>query len=324
MNQTTRTTSTIKKGFLVLISLFLLLNVRNAFAQNIAIDKDIRKNTFIYSVKDTQTLKMDVYSNQDLKVKKTVILFVFGGGFFTGTRDNKIFNAYFNTLVKNNYKVVSIDYRLGLKGVKNLSVFNTKPLKNAIDMAAADVYDATAYLIKNADKLGIDTSKIILSGSSAGAITVLQSDWDKRNHTALTQNLPENFQYAGVISFAGAILSYKGAPTYDIPPAPTMLFHGTADKLVVYNKVRFLNKGFFGSNYLAKRFKKYKYPYYYERVEGMGHEVAGSPMTDNLDDIIWFIDTYINKKKQYLMEVDFNDLNKKRTFTKSAADLYKK
>jgi acetyl esterase/lipase len=284
----------------------LLLGTLNAFSQ--------QKTTLTYSVKGNDTLKMDVYSNLDLQVKKPCVLFVFGGGFVRGERDAVYYNAYFNKLVQNNYKVISIDYRLGLKGGKKISPLNTKPLKDAIDMAVTDLYDATAYLIKNAGTLGIDTSMIMLSGSSAGAITVLQADWEKRNHTDLTLQLPEDFQYKGVISFAGAILSYKGKPSYKIVPAPTMLFHGTEDKLVTYNKIRLFRKGFFGSKSLAKKFRQKKYPYYFERVEGMGHEVAGSPMKENLDDILWFIDTFVYKKKQYLMEVDFNDLQRKRTF----------
>ena len=301
---------------------FFLLFCHHAFAQLKNSDQSFLKQTYQYSVKDTQSLKLDIYSNEELKVKKPTILFVFGGGFFTGHRDDKFYITYFRKLVQHNYKVVSIDYRLGLKGVKKLGPLHTKPLRNAIDTAVTDLYHATAYLINNADRLGIDSSKIILSGSSAGAITVLQADWEKRNHTDLTLPLPANFQYAGVISFAGAILSYRGAPSYKMAPAPTMLFHGTEDKVVVYNKIRLFNKGFFGSNYLAKSFKKHKYPYYYQRVEGMGHEVAGSPMTNNVEDILWFIDNYVMKKKQYLIERDYNDLERKRTFNKTAADLY--
>ncbi|GAA3936545.1 alpha/beta hydrolase fold domain-containing protein [Chitinophaga oryziterrae] len=285
----------------------LLLSTSNAFPQ--------QKTTLTYSVKGSDTLKMDIYSNQDIQEKKPCVLFVFGGGFFMGQRDADYYAVYFNELVQHNYKVITIDYRLGLKGnKKKISPLNTKPLKEAIEMAVTDLYDATAYLIKNEDKLGIDTSMMMLSGSSAGGITVLHADWEKRNHTDITSQLPEDFQYKAVLSFAGAILSYKGKPSYKIPPAPTMLFHGTEDKVVIYNKIRLFNKGFFGSKALAKRFRQKKYPYYFERVEGMGHEVAGSPMKENLDDILWFIDAYVYKKKQYLIEVDFNDLQRKRTF----------
>lgn len=270
------------------------------------------KKTFTYSQKDTQVLKLDVYSNQDLRIKKPCIVFVFGGGFVQGKRDDSFYLPYFRKLVENNYKVVSIDYRLGLKGEKWPTVFNTSVLKSAISYAVTDLYDATAYLIANADEIGIDTSKIMLSGSSAGAVTILQADWEKRNNTTISRALPENFQYKGVIAFAGSILSYTGKPKYKIPPAPTMMFHGTNDKVVVYNKIKLFNRGMFGSRYLASYFKKQKYPYYFQFVRNAGHEIAGSPMQDNQDEILWFIHNYVEEKRLYQMEVDFNNLQAKK------------
>lgn len=287
---------------LILIASFLLYSTYG-FSQI--------KQTFTYSTRDTQTLKLDIYSNQDLKVKKPCIIFVFGGGFIKGKRDDKYYVPYFKKLEENNYKVISIDYRLGLKGEKWPTVFNTSVLKNAITYAVTDLYDATAYLIDNAEKLGIDTANIILSGSSSGAVTCLQADWEKRNNTSITQKLPQHFQYKGVIGFAGAILSYTGKPKYKIPPAPTMMFHGTADKVVLYNKIKLFNRGMFGSRYLASYFKKQHYPYYFKSSQNMGHEIAGTPMHNNLDEILWFIHNYIEQKKQYQIEVEFKDLQHK-------------
>lgn len=288
---------------LILTSLFTLYSVYGSSQV---------KQTFIYSKKDTLDLKLDVYSNQDLGIKKTCVVFVFGGGFIKGQRDDKYYLPYFKKLVENNYKVVSIDYRLGLKGEKWPTVFNTSILKSTINDAVTDLYDATAYLIANAEKMGIDTSKVILSGSSSGAVTILHADWEKRNHTAISQILPLNFQYKGVIAFAGSILSYSGKPKYKTPPAPTMFFHGTDDKIVVYNKIRLFNRGLFGSRYLASYFKKQKYPYYFQFVHNMGHEIAGTPMHDNQDNILWFIRNYIEQKKPYQMEIDFNNLQVKK------------
>ncbi|MOA45287.1 hypothetical protein D3C78_1676710 [compost metagenome] len=111
-----------------------------------------------------------------------------------------------------------------------------------------------------------------------------------------------------MIAFAGSILSYTGKPKYKIPPAPTMMFHGTDDKVVVYNKIKLFNRGMFGSRYLATYFKKNKYSYYFQFVNKMGHEIAGTPMHDNQNEILWFIHTYIEKKKPYQMEVGLNDL----------------
>ncbi|WP_293789235.1 alpha/beta hydrolase [uncultured Pedobacter sp.] len=299
-----------------LSSLFLVLffSSLSSSGQIILQDKNFHLDTKVFSKTDSGSLKLDIYYSGKITETKPTVLFIFGGGFVMGRRDSKLFDQYFNALIAHQYKVVSVDYRLGLKGKKFPGPFNTANLKAAIDTATADVFDATAYLIRNAKDLGIDTAMIILSGSSAGAITALHTDYNKRNATALSAKLPGNFQYKGVISFAGAILSYRGAPKYAIAPAPTMLFHGTADKLVPYNKVRLLNRGFFGSKYLAKTFKKNDYPYYFQYVQNMGHEIAGSPMVENLPDILWFIDNYIIKHKRYFMEVDFKDADKKPTF----------
>ncbi|MCX2492408.1 alpha/beta hydrolase [Pedobacter sp. PF22-3] len=296
------------------IFLVLLFNSLSSTGQIVLQDKKYHVDTKAFSKTDSGTLKLDIYYSGKITETKPTVLFVFGGGFVMGRRDSKLYDQYFNALIENHYKVVSVDYRLGLKGKKFPSPFNTSNLKAAIDTATTDIFDATAYLIKNAKELGIDTAMIILSGSSAGAITALHADYNKRNATALSKKLPRDFQYKGVISFAGAILSYHGAPKYTIPPAPTMLFHGTADKLVPYNKVRLFNRGFFGSRYLARTFKKNSYPYYFQYVQDMGHEIAGSPMVENLPDILWFIDSYIIKQKRYFMEVDFKDADKKPTF----------
>jgi len=304
-----------KVYLLSMLFLAILLCSLSSMGQIVLQDKKYHVETRIFSQTDSGALKLDIYYSGKITDIKPTVLFVFGGGFVMGRRDSKLFDQYFNTLIAHNYKVVSVDYRLGLKGKKFPSPFNTSNLKAAIDTATSDVFSATGYLIKNAKEIGIDTAMIILSGSSAGAITALHADYNKRNATALSAKLPQLFQYKGVISFAGAILSYHGAPKYTIPPAPTMLFHGTADKLVPYNKVRLLNRGFFGSKYLARTFKKNGYPYYFQYVQNMGHEIAGSPMVENLPDILWFIENYIIKKKRYFMEVDFKDADKKPTFS---------
>ena len=287
----------------------------NSFSQEQSIKKNSIKTTLTYTRKKTDTLKMDLYTNDPQNIeRKPCILFVFGGGFFMGRRDDTLFANYFQKLAENNFLVVSIDYRLGLKDQKWPTAFHTIQLKNAIDTAVADLYDATAFLLKHADSLHIDTSKIILSGSSAGAITVLQADWHRRNRLPISNVLPKQFDYAGVIAFAGAIFSYTGKPAYKLPPAPTMLFHGTDDYVVPFNKIRLLNRVFYGSKAIAKLFRKNNYPYYFQYEQGMGHEVAGTPMYNNIDDILWFIDRYIYKHKKYLIERNVNDLQRKRTF----------
>lgn len=295
------------------------------YAQQVTIDADIEKKTFTFANRDSIALQLDVYRYSGTPANSPCILFAFGGGFIQGSRDAQIYNRYFNTLVKNNYVVISISYRLGMQGAKRITPFRVKPLRNAIAMAVEDLYAATNWTLQNANTLGVDPSKIILSGSSAGAITILQADYEKCNGHEIAKVLPENFRYAGVIAFAGAILSYNGALKYrKTSPAPTMLFHGTKDNLVVYKKIRFLHKGFYGSSHIAKVFKKKKYPYYMYREVGMGHELSYTPMNNKQPEILWFIEQYILNKKPYLMDISFDDLQNVRTMHITRDALYER
>jgi predicted esterase len=252
------------------------------------------------------------------------VIFVFGGAFVGGRRDDSIYNKYFNSLVEHNYVVVPISYRLGLKGAKKISKFNIEPLRKAIDMAVDDVYDATDWVISHANSFGIDTSKIILSGSSSGAITVLESDFKRRNEVSSSNKLPLHFEFAGVIAFAGAILSFDWGIRYHLAPAPTLMFHGTADKIVPYNKIRFLNKGLFGSAWIAKIYRKNNYPYYLYSEEGMGHEISVFPMYENIPVILDFMDKYIIQQKPYQINMNFKNPDTKAVMLLSSKELFEK
>lgn len=308
------------------LAIFPILMVSVGLSQRVAINPAILKQTFVYAVKNDSTLALDVYrmKDADQSVKKPAILFVFGGAFVTGRRDDTIYNAYFNTLTANNYVVISISYRLGLRGVQHVSKFNIKPLKNAVDMAVADVYDATNWVIRHADSLGVDTSKIILSGSSSGAITSLTAEFERSNEYAEATILPAGFQYAGLITFSGAILSLKGKLGFKNPPAPRLMFHGTEDKIVPYKKIKFFNKGFYGSEWIAKYLKEHNIPYYMFSEGGMGHEIAVLPMIDKLPVILDFLDKYILQHKPYQIDLNFKNPDQKPLMLQTSAELMKK
>jgi len=308
------------------LAVFPILIVSVGLSQGIPINPGIQKQTFMYAVKNDSALALDVYSmkEDDKAVKKPAILFLFGGAFVTGRRDDTIYNGYFNTLTENKYVVISISYRLGLKGVRHVSKFNIKPLRNAVDMAVADVYDATNWVIVHADSLGIDTSMIILSGSSSGAITTLTAEFERENEYEAAAKLPVGFEYAGLVTFAGAILSFEGKLKYKNLPAPRLMFHGTADKIVPYKKIRFLNKGFYGSAWIAKYMKEHSIPYYMYSEDRMGHEIAVLPMKDKLPVILDFLDEYIRKHKPYEVDLLFKNPDQKPLMLETSADLMKK
>ncbi|HOJ66233.1 MAG TPA: carboxylesterase family protein [Paludibacteraceae bacterium] len=286
--------------------------------------KSIQKITRTYAVKDSLELKMDIYTVDSTSSSlQPCLVFVFGGGFKEGKRDEPTYQPYFDYFTKKGFMVVSIDYRLGMKDQRSPGVFNTKPLQNAISLAVLDLYSATKFLIEKADSLKIDKNKIIISGSSAGAITVLQAEYELKNHHAITSELPHDFRFAGVISFAGGIFSTKGMPSYAESPAPTLFFHGSADKLVPYKETRLFNKGMFGSRSLTNKFHKKKYSYLFYSMEGLGHEVASFPMKEFLPEIEQFIQNFVFEQKPWMVEVYFTDKERKTEKSVTPADYYK-
>jgi predicted esterase len=308
-----------------LIAALLLLVANKSIAQTPP-QENISKHTYTYAVKDSSNLALDVYkkTTDTGDSARPCVIFLFGGAFIGGRRDDTLYTRYFDSLAAHHYTVLSITYRLGLKGVTHLSKFNTAPLRRAIDMAVEDVYDATAWAIAHSTSLGIDTARIILSGSSSGAITVLSADFFKRNAKPIANRLPPAFQYAGVVAFSGAILSYDGSLKYQVPPAPTLLFHGTADKIVLYNSVRFFNKGFYGSSSIANTFRKNNYPFFIYREKGLGHEVSVLPMYQNIPEILDFFDRFVMRHQKLQIDLLYNDMEAKPMLIGTADELLKR
>jgi hypothetical protein len=319
-----------KKIIAVLIAGVCLLQTMHVNAQYFPdslfkpIDPSIKKQTFTYAKKDSAELGLDVYTYGETNTKKPCIIFIFGGAFVRGSRDSKIYNGYFNSVAQHGIVCISISYRLGLKGAKNVSVFNTAPFKNAVNMAVDDLYDATNWVINHKDELGIDTSKIIISGSSSGGITAQTAEFSLCNDLPIAKKLPAGFMYAGVISFSGAVLSFDGKLKYRQVPAPVLMFHGTADKIVPYKQIRFFNKGFYGSSAIAKTFKKNNYPFHLYTEVDLGHEVSVLPMLLDQQVIFDFINDYVFAKKQYEIDTSVKDPDIKPMYTMSAKQMFEK
>ena len=287
------------KKLILILALFLA--GMTAFAQDM--------KTYQYAERDTLNLYLDFYTPETVHDSTICLVYVFGGGFIGGHRDGKWEKAYFKQLVDEGFMVASIDYRLGLKGAKNLGLLNTEPLEKAVYMATEDAISALAYLLDHAKELKINKNYIVMTGSSAGAITSLQVDYALCNGFLNSDILPSDFRLAGVVSYAGAIFSKEGKVQYrNHEPAPTMMFHGTQDNLVSYKGLSLFNVGFFGTDALVKRFEKYGYPYFARRFEGYGHSVAvGGPLT--VDDLKWFCRHYIYNKEKIQVDGTYNNLD---------------
>lgn len=302
--------------FITSLSVFVVISTSMVFSQN--------PITHQFAEKDNISLYMDVYQPVNPRPDKQCIIYVFGGGFKAGARNHDA--NFCRKLSECGYTAIAIDYRLGLKDVAKVDVFHTKALVNAIDMAVEDLFSAVTFILNNADMLNVNTEDMVLIGSSAGAMTILQADYELNNRFYLSKDIPEDFHFGGVIPFSGGIFSNEGKIKYRVsPPAPTFFLHGTEDKLVTYKQLKFLRKGMFGANALVKRFEKADYPYLITRYEGLGHEVAGF-MMKNIDEINRFIDIYVDK--HCFLQVDRNyydpNLVKNKSETIRPKDLYRK
>ncbi len=202
-------------------------------------------------------MKMDIYKPAHPRSDKTCVIYVFGGGFIYGQRDNKHSVQACDSLVAHGFTAISIDYRLGVTKARydSLGFFRVNSMfSQAINMAVED----------------------LSSGASAGAITVLQNDYCRCNSLPQAKDLPQGFKPLAVIPYSGAIYCKNSQLRYATPPAPTSFFHGSKDKIVNYKRFRSaLSSSLNGSSKMAKVFKQNRYPYWIFRYEGNGHEVNG-------------------------------------------------
>lgn len=282
-------------------TLAILLCLASAVSGFTAIGKtdssagNIIKETIAFAEKDGATMYLDKYelSSAPDSLARPVVLFAFGGGFYTGDRAQEYQIPYFEFLARNGFVVLSTDYRTMLK---NLDASRIKSptdfldvLQGAIDTAVVDFCDAARYAIDHAAEWNIDPSLIVASGSSAGAITALQAEYDICNGRYTTSRLPEDFNFAGVVSFAGAI-SEKKKLHWDAEPCPIMLFHGNADGIVPFRKahIPFLG-GLWGSESVAQSLDRLDASCWLYEIDNAGHEIASLPMTRNLYDIAGFL-----------------------------------
>lgn len=268
--------------------------------------------TYMFVKRDTCDLYLDVYNPAEgsqtsvAGKEKPTIIFMFGGGFIRGTRDDQSYNYWFRKMTENGYRIISIDYRLGLKGSTKVGVAQVNVLDKAIHMAVEDLFSATQFIIDNAETLGVDPANIVISGSSAGAITVMQAEYEISNITKWASVLPAGFNYAGVMSFSGAILSREGKVDYKKRPCPTLMLHGTSDELVPYKQIAVFNLGFFGGGKLVERFAKFGFNYNMYHFTDYGHEIAMS-MATTMDLQFKFLENNVMQNKMRIVEAWIDD-----------------
>ena len=135
---------------------------------------------------------LDFYRAQGTAKPAPLVLFVHGGGWKRGSKDNAAGGWKQVHYPASGYAYASINYRL----VPDATV----------EQQAADVAAALAHLLTRADALGIDRTRVVLMGHSAGA------------HLVALVGTDERYLRGAGLSFADldGVIPIDGA-AYDVP-----------------------------------------------------------------------------------------------------------
>ena len=288
--------------FFLKVSLPVIIFSFNSSAQERykeEITDSVRVETYTYAFKDNQSLDLDAYFPAfDNQTKRPLIIYVHGGGFSGGKRNEPGIQEFCRKLAQHGYVAASISYRLTRHGSETGFGCDCPAVDklNTFNKAVEDIQDATFFMIKNCDKMGIDPQKIILSGSSAGAEAVLNAAYQPPYCYGLDSG---PVSYSGVISMAGAIPDTSRI--FKESAVPSLFFHGTCDNLVPYSSAphhycKEKQPGYLilhGAYTIAEKLRKIGTPCWLYTYCNAAHEIAGKPMTANFNEIIDFCYSFI-------------------------------
>lgn len=270
----------------IIMLLVVLMSVSSAFSQ-------IVKETHRFAIKGKDTLYVDRIYDAAVAApeNRPTMIYMYGGGWAFGDRGGD-----FRYLTDIGVQVVSIDYRKALTRYGYSNVIGTMPdtMSYAIDVALQDLTDAIAFVLSHSKEWAVDTKKVMLSGSSAGAVTTLHAIYDICNQGKYSKKLPEDFMPAGYIAYAGAIISEETDLKWKAKPCPMMFFHGSGDMVVPMSKRNVNKLTVFGPEYILSQLHQMEVPNWLYIEEGADHVISYKPFTGyNTAEIQTFITKFV-------------------------------
>ena len=161
-------------------------------------------------------LTLDLYRPKGLNSRRPLILFLHGGAFYVGDKQEPAYKDFCEYFASLGYVAASVNYRLGFHlGKKNI--------ERAGYTAMEDARTAMLFLLSKAREYGIDRNEIYAVGSSAGSIAALTMAFDEN----------ASFKVHAVANMWGAVndLGILKNSRTDI-----VSFHGDADRTVPYGE----------------------------------------------------------------------------------------
>lgn len=106
----------------------------------------------VYQGANNQSLKLDVWYQHDVKTPSPTLVYIHGGGWIFGTKESSVLQ--FLPFLERGWTVVNVEYRMASSSLAPAAVEDTRC--------------ALRWVFRNAQQWHFDTSKIVLTGHSAG------------------------------------------------------------------------------------------------------------------------------------------------------------
>lgn len=245
------------KFYLVLFTLFI--SIPTLFAQpcnggryasdifaNVTVTSDVNFGQNLSFTGSNTQLDLDVYEpTGDTETLRPLIIWAHGGSFIAGSKTDPDVTELSDRFAKKGYVCASIDYRTGMWPIDSSNAIK------ALLRAEQDLRAAVRFFYQDAatsNVYKIDTTRIFIGGSSAGAITALHmayldKDCEIEEFMSLTElntmgglegtsgNPGYSSDVAGVINLCGALARYGWIESGDVP---FVSLHGDDDGTVPY------------------------------------------------------------------------------------------
>jgi acetyl esterase/lipase len=232
-------------------------------------------------------LKLDVYVPDNTIPNRPAFVFIHGGGFAGGTKQQERIIEWANYYTSRGWVFFSIDYRLKKdKGTvpQEWLDYAVQIPKNkaaqflAIYPAHRDAKAAIRWVVANADTYKINTNYITVGGGSAGAITAIsigisnpedfKDEIDmKQDPTLVNTNTEQSYKIRSIVDLWGskvgldALEEIFGHHRFDSNDPSLFIAHGTEDPTVPFQK----------AEELKTLYETTGVPIVYYPLEGKGH-----------------------------------------------------
>jgi len=157
-----------------------------------------------YSVANNFECKLDVYARRNPGPPTPTVLYIHGGGWVAGSKEGSVLGIL--PYLEMGLSVVNVQYRLA----------RVSPAPAAVQ----DCRLALRWVFKNAKEYGFDTTRIIVTGGSAGGHLALMTGMLDVSHGF---DVPTDWDYAAVRPKVAAIINWFGiTDVKDLLSGPNM------------------------------------------------------------------------------------------------------